>query len=225
MALDPIHAFYCTKAYLDLAQAMKIKSDGECARCHKIFNISDLRPHHKIELTIENITDTTITLNPANIEVICHDCHNQVHQRFNGNFIKHEVFIVHGSPLAGKTSYVEQVATRNDLIVDLDKLHTAIALCTKYTKPDPTKQLAFAMRDLLIDRIRTRQGKWFNAYVIGTYPERYDRERLEKELQAELIHINTPQTECLSRCNSIESTVIREQVSGWIKEYWRRFTE
>ena len=31
--LDPLHAFYCRKEYLSLAQSCKVKSGGTCARC------------------------------------------------------------------------------------------------------------------------------------------------------------------------------------------------
>ena len=71
MPLDPIHAFYCRKDYLTLAQYCKIKSGGICARCGGVFDIDELRPHHITELTLDNIDDVNITLNPANIEVLC----------------------------------------------------------------------------------------------------------------------------------------------------------
>lgn len=86
MPLDPIHAFYCRKDYLSLSQSCKVKSGGICARCGGVFDLNELRPHHKIELTLDNIDDTNITLNPDNIEVLCHACHNAVHSRF-GNAI------------------------------------------------------------------------------------------------------------------------------------------
>lgn len=66
MSLDPIHAFYCRKDYLSLAQSCKVKSGGICARCGGVFDLNELRPHHKIELTLDNIDDTNITLNPDN---------------------------------------------------------------------------------------------------------------------------------------------------------------
>lgn len=54
MPLDPIHAFYCRKDYLSLAQSCKVKSGGICARCGGVFDLNELRPHHKIELTLDN---------------------------------------------------------------------------------------------------------------------------------------------------------------------------
>lgn len=227
MTLDPIHAFYCRKEYLTLAEYCKAKSGGICARCGKAFDVSELRPHHKVELTIENIDDPNITLNPDNIEVLCHNCHNAIHNRFGNAVSTKHVYLVYGSPLAGKTTYVETVATRNDIVVNLDKIHKAICVCGMRDKPDATKRLSFQIRDLLLNEIETatQWRKWQDAYIIGTYPERCDREEIQRKYGAELVHISTPQDECIKRAMQLESVSIREVVVGWINDYWQRFTE
>lgn len=149
MALDPIHAFYCRKEYLDLAQSCKVASGGVCARCGGVFDIGELRPHHKIELTLDNVDDPQIALNPANIEVLCHECHNATHNRFGQVVGVKRVYVVHGAPYAGKKTYVNTVATRNDIVVDLDAIHRAICVCEPHDKPDATKGIAFNIRDML----------------------------------------------------------------------------
>lgn len=228
MPLDPIHAFYCRKDYLDLAQACKIKSGGVCAKCGGVFDISELRPHHKVELTLDNIDDVNITLNPDNIEVLCHDCHNAAHKRFGYAVGTRHVYLVYGSPCAGKTTYVNSVATRNDLIVDLDKIHRAICICGLYDKPDATKRVAFNVRDYLLDEVRTAtpRRKWQDAYIIGTYPDRIDRDMFVQDYGAELVHIDTSKEECVKRAyQDIERSSIRDAVIGWINAYWERYRE
>lgn len=228
MPLDPIHAFYCRKDYLDLAQACKIRSGGVCAKCGGVFDISELRPHHKVELTLDNIDDVNITLNPDNIEVLCHDCHNAAHKRFGYAVGAKHVYLVYGSPCAGKTTYVNSVATRNDLIVDLDKIHRAICICGLYDKPDATKRVAFNVRDYLLDEVRTAtpRRKWQDAYIIGTYPDRIDRDMFVQDYGAELVHIDTSKEECIKRAyQDIERSSIRDAVIGWINAYWERYRE
>ena len=228
MPLDPIHAFYCRKDYLDLAQACKIKSGGVCAKCGGVFDISELRPHHKVELTLDNIDDVNVTLNPDNIEVLCHDCHNAAHKRFGYAVGAKHVYLVYGSPCAGKTTYVNSVATRNDLIVDLDKIHRAICICGLYDKPDATKRVAFNVRDYLLDEVRTAtpRRKWQDAYIIGTYPDRIDRDVFVQDYGAEIVHIDTSKEECIKRAyQDIERTSIRDAVIGWINAYWERYRE
>lgn len=228
MPLDPIHAFYCRKDYLDLAQACKIKSGGVCAKCGGVFDISELRPHHKVELTLDNIDDVNVTLNPDNIEVLCHDCHNAAHKRFGYAVGAKHVYLVYGSPCAGKTTYVNSVATRNDLIVDLDKIHRAICICGLYDKPDATKRVAFNVRDYLLDEVRTAtpRRKWQDAYIIGTYPDRIDRDIFVQDYGAQLVHIDTSKEECIKRAyQDIERSSIRDAVIGWINAYWERYRE
>lgn len=228
MPLDPIHAFYCRKDYLDLAQACKIKSGGVCAKCGGVFDISELRPHHKVELTLDNIDDVNVTLNPDNIEVLCHECHNAVHKRFGYAVGAKHVYLVYGSPCAGKTTYVNSVATRNDLIVDLDKIHRAICICGLYDKPDATKRVAFNVRDYLLDEVRTAtpRRKWKDAYIIGTYPDRIDRDVFVQDYGAELVHIDTSKEECVKRAyQDIERSSVRDAVIGWINAYWERYRE
>lgn len=228
MPLDPIHAFYCRKDYLDLAQACKIKSGGVCAKCGGVFDISELRPHHKVELTLDNIDDVNVALNPDNIEVLCHDCHNAAHKRFGYAVGAKHVYLVYGSPCAGKTTYVNSVATRNDLIVDLDKIHRAICICGLYDKPDATKRVAFNVRDYLLDEVRTAtpRRKWQDAYIIGTYPDRIDRDMFVQDYGAELVHIDTSKEECVKRAyQDIERSSIRDAVIGWINAYWERYRE
>lgn len=228
MPLDPIHAFYCRKDYLDLAQACKIKSGGVCAKCGGVFDISELRPHHKVELTLDNIDDVNVTLNPNNIEVLCHDCHNAVHKRFGYAVGAKHVYLVYGSPCAGKTTYVNSVATRNDLIVDLDKIHRAICICGLYDKPDATKRVAFNVRDYLLDEVRTAtpRRKWQDAYIIGTYPDRIDRDVFVQDYGAELVHIDTSKEECVKRAyQDIAQSSVRDAMIGWINAYWERYRE
>lgn len=228
MALDPIHAFYCRKDFLDLAQACKIKSNGICAICGGVFDISYLRAHHKIELTLDNIDDPQITLNPDNIEVLCHDCHNLTHGRFGNAVGQKHVYLIYGAPYAGKNTYVNAVATRNDIVVDLDAIHRAICVCGAYDKPDAVKRVAFNIRDMLLDEIRTATArrKWQDAYIIGMYPDKFDRDIFVKEYNAELVHIATPKVECIARINQAGlPTSARDAAVGWVENYFTRYRE
>nr|DAK09812.1 MAG TPA: HNH endonuclease [Caudoviricetes sp.] len=221
--LDRIHQFYLGKEYKDLSYLLKLKSSGRCNECGRTFSIDRLRTHHIIELTLNNIDDVSITLNPDNIKVVCHDCHNKEHRRFGGRVNK-KVYLVYGAPCSGKTSYVNQVATRYDLIVDLDRIHKSICICDMYDKPESTKKLSWDIRDLLLDAIKVRKGEWENAYVIGTYPKRSERERLITELGAEPIYIESTKEECINRVQSSDERVaVKEEVIKWIEKYFAEF--
>jgi len=52
--------------------------------------------HHIIELTPENISDPTITLNPDNLISLCHNCHTKETKGYDGDIIKGYCFDENG---------------------------------------------------------------------------------------------------------------------------------
>lgn len=169
-----------------------------CAHCGKPINKKyDCIAHHTIRLTDDNVNDYNISLNPDNIELIHFSCHNKLHQRYEG-FVQ-RVYLVYGSPCAGKTTWVQGVAYDDDLILDMDSIWQCICKADRQHKPGRLKANAFGIRDCIIDQIRCRSGMWRNAYVIGGYPLRTDRDRLCNLLNATPIYIEEKKETCLSR--------------------------
>jgi hypothetical protein len=217
--VDKLHQFYCSKAWRDLSFRLKIERGGKCERCGEtIEDMKDLIGHHKTELTEDNINNLNISLNPDNIEVICFDCHNKEHRRFG---YKQEVFIVWGSPLSGKTTMVRDMMQYGDIVVDMDALWQAVTFQPEYVKPTNCRFNIFALRDNLLDQIKTRYGRWYTAWVIGGYPERYERERLAGALGAELIYCESTKEECLER---LEQSDKPESWRQYILDWWERYS-
>lgn len=219
--MDKVHQFYCRKPWRDLSYNLKIERGGKCSRCS--FQVIDRKDfkyligHHKIELTEDNVDDPNISLNPDNIEIICHDCHNKEHKRF-GN--KKNVYIVYGSPLSGKNYLVNDLKKYGDIVLDIDEIWKAITLEDKYIKPNNIRFNVFKLRDELLDQIKTRYGQWYNAYIIGGYPDKYERERIAKELGAELIYCESTQEECIER--AIETGRPSEWLR-YINQWWDKY--
>ena len=192
-----------------------------CAICGQaIVKKYDCIGHHKIELTEENVDDVNIALNPDNIDLIHFKCHNKVHNRFVGGYMARkpqQVFIVYGSPCSGKRTWVAEQAEDNDIIVDIDRLWNAIS-CSE--KPSRLKANVFQLRDVLIDQIKVRQGRWLHAYIIGGYPLSGERERLADLVNADdIIYIDTPKNICIER-----ATKISEEMVGYVNDWWERYT-
>ena len=181
-----------------------------CAMCGKaLLKKRDIQVDHIKELTDDNYTDTSISLNPENVQLLCIDCHNKKHDRFQGGNSytqrRRKVYIVWGAPCAGKSSYVDEVAGKNDIVVDMDRLWEAVTTSDRYDKPDRLKGIIFDIRNLLYDEIKHRTGRWENAYVITTAPLEGDRQRLKERIYAdELIHIDTDRKTCLERAKTEE---------------------
>ena len=220
------HEFYRSKAWESLTNTLKmerVNEDGQiiCAVCGQpIIKMYDCIAHHKIHLTEDNVNDANISLNPDNIDLVHHGCHNKLHNRTG--YERRHVYLVYGSPLAGKSSYVKENRTPGDLIVDIDRIWDCIS-DEGYMKPTSLKSVAFAIRDTLMESVKQRRGTWNTAYIIGGFPLISDRERIQKEAGAELIFIDTPKEECLKRLEGLDDGRDPEAWRGYIEEWWRLY--
>ena len=192
-----------------------------CEHCHKpILKAYDCIAHHVIELTEQNYTDANISLNPDNIMLVHHRCHNKIHNKLG--YSGREVYVVYGSPLSGKTSYVNSVLEQGDLVIDLDNIWQCVSGQPRYVKPNRLKSVVFAVRDNLLESVKYRRGKWSNCYVIGGYAFEPERNRLLDMLGAKPIYIDTPQSECLERLSKCEDRDITEWTK-YINDWWLQY--
>jgi hypothetical protein len=112
--------FYRSKEWESLRSQLRIErvnDDGDiiCHYCHKpIIKAYDCIAHHVVPLTESNVNDYSISLNPDNLVLVHHNCHNKIHSK---GFKCKRVYIVYGSPCSGKSYYVDSVAGDNDLKV------------------------------------------------------------------------------------------------------------
>ena len=80
--------FYQSKEWVNLMKIIRqerVNENGEiiCAYCGKpIVKAYDCIGHHKVYLTEQNVNDAMISLNPENVELVHHVCHNRIHDKF-----------------------------------------------------------------------------------------------------------------------------------------------
>lgn len=221
-----LSTFYQSKTWVKLTKIIRqerINDNGEiiCDYCKKpITKAYDCICHHKIALTDENINDVEISLNPNNISLVHHRCHNLIHEKFKR---PHEnIYLVYGAPLSGKSTFVNNNAVKGDLILDMDNIWECISGQERYIKPYQLKQYTFKIRDCILEGIRYRLGTWTNAYIIGGYPFKTERDRLIKELNAKEIFINCTKGECLQRLKADKQRNFDEweqYINKWFDEY------
>ena len=221
--------FYHSKEWMSMVKLIRldrVNSDGEliCEHCGKpIVQQRDCIGHHSVPLTLHNVNDYAISLNPALIKLLHFKCHNIEHNRF-GLYLPQKVFLVYGSPLSGKTKWVLDNKGGDDLVVDMDMLHVAVTGAEMYDKSDKIKSNVFMLRDCLLDQIKTRFGNWQNAFVIGGYPQLTERERVAKVLGAETIFMNEEKMICLERLYSDPQrknviTLWEKYINDWFMTY------
>jgi hypothetical protein len=219
-----IKAFYSSQSWTTLRLNLINERGNRCERCKEIIPRSrDIIGHHIEEITPETVNDYTISLNPDNIEIICFDCHNKEHKRF-GYENERRVFLVYGPPMSGKAAYVKENMSRGDLVVDMDQLYSAVSYLPYYDKPDNLFANVIGIHNHLIDMIMTRLGKWNDAWIIGGYADKYKRNRIVKELGAELIFFDVSKDECIRRLaldedRKFRQTEWKEYINKWFSSY------
>lgn len=215
--------FYKSRQWEQLIAQIRIErqdADGNviCEHCGRpIVRRYDCIGHHKVELTEDNVNDYTVSLNPANVMLIHFKCHNRIHERFDG--FRQHVYLVYGAPCSGKTTYVSEIANDDDLILDVDKLWDAVCIGGAKDKPRRLKANVFGLRDCIVDQIRTRSGMWRNAFVIGGYPLRTDRDRMCDLLGAVPIYIDATIGECMERAAKDRPAAWNDYIREWFDSF------
>lgn len=216
--------FYRSKEWVDLRRLLMLqRTNGQgfiiCAHCGKpIIKAYDCIGHHLEELTESNYRDASISLNPDKIALVHHRCHNLIHGKTG--YKTKKVYIVWGSPMSGKNSYVESVAQYGDLIADIDNIWAAVSGKPKYQKPNRIKENVFGLYNQLLAQVEQRTGYWGAAYIIGGFALPIERERLAERLGAECIHIDTSREECEARLAICTDGREKSEWKKYISDWW-----
>lgn len=222
--------FYQSDEWRGLRAALLVertnKKDGilYCEECGEpIVNLYECIGHHKKELTMRNVNDYSVSLNPDNIMLVHLKCHNMIHARF-GFMAQKKVYYVWGCPCSGKSSFVRENKGNSDLIVDIDLIWQAVTGGDLYEKPDALKAAVFGMRDKLFDIVRTRSGNWQRAWVVDGGALKGERERRMAALGAEDIFIDCDKETALMRLASDEKRInVQEQWTNYIDRWFEMY--
>ncbi len=213
---NTLSEFYTSREWSEFRRRVILSRGTVCEYCgEEIVRPYDLILHHVKHLTLENVNDYEVSLNEDNVQIVHHRCHNEIHERF-GNAGRH-IYLVYGSPCSGKTSFVRETAGVNDIVIDMDSIYECISINPRYIKPASLSSVAFAVRDCLLDMVRTRSGKWNNAFLVGGYPRESERERLCRMYGAEEVFIDETYERCMTRaCERPDWT---KYVERWFEDY------
>jgi len=223
-----LEEFYKSDEWKRFTQGLRMErtnADGfiTCAYCGRpIIRKYDCIAHHcQTFLTLENVNDYAVSLNPENIQLVHHVCHNRIHDKLG--YIRKEVFLVYGPPLSGVTGYAAETASEGDLLVDMDNIWECISGQERYIHPPRLNAVAFGVRDFLLDCVKTRRGKWNNAYICGGFPLISDRERIQRETGARLVYMETTKEECLQRAADLDRQETRAAYREYIEDWFRKY--
>lgn len=226
---DTLSQFYNSKEWrlfrLQLIDE-RTNSDGilYCEYSGKpLVNAYDIVLHHKTPLTMANVNDYSVSLNPDNIMIVSQKSHNEIHSRF-GYCTQRKVYYVYGAPCSGKTTFVNNIKGNSDIIIDMDNIWECLT-GERYFKPNALKTNAFMLRDFMLDMIKTRAGKWERAFIIDGGAIASDRSRKIELYGAEPIYIDTDKGECLKRLygdckrSKEQQKQWEEYINNWFDDY------
>lgn len=190
-----------------------------------IYKSYDVIAHHKKEITLQNVNDFSVSLNPDNIALVSHRSHNEIHSRFGFGMNK-KIYFVYGAPCSGKTTFVHSVKGNSDLIIDIDSIWQALTGGKRYEKPDALKSVVFAVRDTLFEKAKQRAGNWERCYIIDGGANKNDRQRKIDALGAEPIFVNTTKEDCIKNLYNDESrNDVRDLWLEYIDIWFDLYTE
>lgn len=208
----------------DVIEKRRNKGDG-IVYCEysgvPLINSYDIVIHHKTPLTMQNVNDYAISLNPENLLIVSQRAHNEIHSRF-GHSTQRKVYYVYGAPCSGKTTFVNSIKGNSDIVIDIDNIWQCITGGTRYEKPNALRQNMFEVHRCLLDMIRNRfprSGGWERAFIIEGGAAKTPRNNRIKDLGAEAIFIDTEKETCLQR---LQTDVNRTEAQ---KKEWAKYIE
>jgi predicted kinase len=240
MAKEYAERFYNSKAWQTCRKSYisnRVSIDGGvCEKCH--IHLGYI-VHHKKYITAFNINDSNITLNHQNLEYLCHECHNKVHEvgkkkeretilhngcyfDESGNLTPQKRIIVYGAPASGKTTYVKENMEKGDMVVDLDYIKQAISFTLKDQETNNLLPNAIQIRNSIYNLIENGDVDSKRIWIIAGLPKKTERDALAKRLKAKLLHIDVG----LITCKEQAHNDFKRNMPDWIIEkYFEEFEE
>ena len=160
-------------------------------------------------------------LDTSNLNSLCHDCHVRKTRKedgWNGGNEKKKVIVVCGAPGSGKSTWVKNNSRKGDLILDFDKLMSAICNFPLHRKPEHLLKYGWEARDAILNHL-DKSEEYIRAFIIITGESRRKRDEFRARYGAKVVVLETPELVCLQR---VENDLNRDHSFDWssLVSYW-----
>lgn len=126
---------------------------------------------------------------------------------------------VWGSPLSGKTTFVQNHAGRSDIIWDWDKIQQAVSLSDSHQEASPqTLRLLLRLRKTFIRAAADCGAK--TAWLICTRPNKYVRDLFGDT--AEYIKMDVSKDECYRRLAADDTRPDKQKMAALIEDFFSK---
>ncbi len=196
--------FYSSTAWRKKRNQIMSQYGGLCQDCldEGITNVADV-VDHVIDLKIS----PQLALVDDNLRPLCHNHHNKkkstkIHTTDyfpTIRDIKEEVIIIWGSPASGKSYYCNQIATQNDLIIDLDIIRAELLGKNIYEWKDRE-----GLKDAIIQRNKIlfslcKAKRYNKVYFIVSSPKYNNLKHWKDQLKAKVHYMDVSESDCIKR--------------------------
>lgn len=160
-------AFYKTEGWRLAREAVLARDNFLCQRCKGQGIMTPANIVHHIE-RLEDVPEKGLDVD--NLMSVCGKCHNILHPE-KGILQKGErkIEVILGYPASGKSTYVESVYEQGDIVLDLDRIITAITYREHHDRKGnilPTVQIANDIFTSTLVNIRSKGFSYGKLYVI-----------------------------------------------------------
>lgn len=157
-------AFYHSQAWLRTREAVLARDNHLCQRCLRQGYVTPANTVHHIE-ELEEAPERALDID--NLESVCPACHNLLHpgKGFGHKDLRKRIVVVLGYPASGKTTYVSRMMGEHDIVLDLDRLVSAMTGREPHDRAGSGMYAVAIADDLMSHVIRDVRAK---GYVFDT---------------------------------------------------------
>jgi len=194
--------FYNAPAWRACRKAILARDNYICQHCLQENKITPADVVHHIK-SLEEYPE--LALDPENLISLCNLCHNRKHPE-NPYFAKlhRKIVVVLGYPASGKTTYVENIMTGQDIVLDLDRLVTAMTYKEAHDRTGSAFHAVKIADDMItetIKNIRTKGYSFDTLYIVRTKLTDEEIGSL-RAARAKLCWLDVGKDTCLERLRS-----------------------
>ena len=134
-----------------------------------------------------------------------------------------KVIVVCGPPGAGKTTFVGRKQRWGDLVIDVDRLYTALSGLDAHDNPVPLRECVLNCREYLLDWLEDDE-ELACAWVTTCAPKRIQRNEYRDRYDAKVVVLEIPIEECLRRIiQDPERRAKHELWREWVENWWNNY--
>jgi predicted kinase len=131
-----------------------------------------------------------------------------------------------GPPCSGKSTYIKENATGNDIIVDMDKIALALAVegTAEFEYSEPIRNIARQARPAIVKgALLAGQGeRRLGVWIVHTDPSPQDRQ-MYRAMNCKFVELNPGKDVCLARAKE-RPDANRKLSEKVIAEYYQKRT-